>query len=82
MIMPKSPAVSTTALATTIFQLGTNLRQPPRPLVGGFGGSGGPPCPPALRERLGGESLTIVSWLLTARVSCLARDRVRGGSSS
>ncbi|GAA2213010.1 hypothetical protein GCM10009850_084720 [Nonomuraea monospora] len=79
MIMPNRPAASTTAPATTIFQLGTNLRQPPRPspsfFVGGPGGSGG--CPePRLRERRG-ASLMIVSWLPSVRVSWL-RGRCGG----
>ncbi|WP_188189037.1 hypothetical protein [Nonomuraea sp. SYSU D8015] len=60
--------MTTTMPATTIFQLGTNLRQPPRVFVGGpggpggpggLGGSGGPLCC-LLRERRG-PSLTTVS---------------------
>ncbi|WP_164904050.1 hypothetical protein [Nonomuraea polychroma] len=65
----------------TIFQLGTNLRHPPRVFFGGLGGSGGPPCPDLRRER-GGPPETMVSWLLTVCVSWRARERERGGGWS
>ncbi|MFD2356888.1 hypothetical protein ACFSTC_57990 [Nonomuraea ferruginea] len=77
-IMPKTPADSTTKLATTSFQLGRNLRhlgRSPPPFGGPSGGSDGPPGPPPLLRARRGASLTIVSWLLRALVSCSGARR-------